>query len=96
MESSSDPDPSRWSRLNRFVKEQLSIREKVKHVGAIVKKHGWKLGVAAVLFELTEHFVLPAVLVAVTGQPALAITGTIPWGEAIFYPVLFRIMGGNA
>lgn len=95
MESNEDPNPgscSLWSR----VKDKLNPRKTYHHVKRIVKKHGWKIGAIAIAFEVTEHFVLPAVLIVVTGQPELAITGAVPVGELIFYPALFKFLGGSA
>ena len=95
MESLDDPNPgscSLWSR----VKDKFSLKKTYHHVKRIAKKHGWKIALIAIVFELIEHFVVPAVLVAMTGQPHLAITATIPWGECVFYPVLFKIIGGSA
>jgi hypothetical protein len=90
---SDDPEPSSlWTRI----KDKFSLKKTYHHVKNLAKKHGWKIGAIAIAFELFEHFVLPAVLIAVTGQPHLAIAGTLPIGECIFYPVLFKIIGGSA
>jgi len=57
-----------------------------------VKKHGWKLGIGFALFEVFEHFALPALLAKVTGDPKLLALATLPIGEVI-YAVVFRILG---
>ena len=63
-----------------------------KAIWAAVKKHGWKLGVAAALFELFEHFLFPSILVWITGKPELLASASIPFGE-IVYAIIFRILG---
>lgn len=63
-----------------------------KAIKEAVKKHGWKLGVGFALFELFEHFVLPAVLSALFDDPRLLSLATLPIGEVI-YAVVFRILG---
>lgn len=63
-----------------------------KSIMTAVRKHGWKLGIGFALFELVEHMILPAVLIALTGHEELAIMGTIPIGE-IVYAVAFRVLG---
>jgi hypothetical protein len=70
----------------------VSPAHTLKAIMHAVKKHGWKLGIGFALFEIVEHAILPAVLIAVTGHEELAIMGTIPIGE-IIYAVIFRIMG---
>lgn len=67
-------------------------RETVKHMLAAVKKHGWKVGIGFALFEILEHTVLPAALIALTGRPEMAITGTLPIGE-ILLPLILRSLG---
>lgn len=67
-------------------------RETVKAMIAAVKQHGWKVGVGLALFELLEHTVLPTVLIAVTGRPEMAVTGTLPLGEIIL-PIVLRAIG---
>jgi len=57
-----------------------------------VKKHGWKLGIGFALFEIFEHFVLPSILAAVTGDPKMLGLATLPIGEVI-YAVVFRVLG---
>ena len=63
-----------------------------KAIVRAVKKHGWKLGVGFALFEVFEHAVLPAVAIAITGNPKWAVLGTLPIGEVI-YAVGIRILG---
>lgn len=94
MESSKDPDPGSYALWTR-VKDRFDLRKTYHHVKDVVKKHGWKIGTIAIIFEVIEHFVIPAVLIAMTGQPELAVTGVAPIGELIFYPVLFRYLGGS-
>lgn len=67
-------------------------RETVKAMVAAVKKHGWKVGIGLALFEVLEHTVLPAALIALTGRPEMAVTGTLPLGE-ILLPVILRAIG---
>lgn len=64
----------------------------VKAMISAVKKHGWKLGVGFALFEIFEHFVLPAMLVALTGNKSLLALATLPIGE-IIYAVGLRFLG---
>jgi len=61
-------------------------------IKSAVKKHGWKLGVGFALFELFEHFVLPAVLSTLFDDPRLLSLATLPIGEVV-YAVMFRILG---
>lgn len=68
-----------------------------KAIIAAVKKHGWKLGIAAALFELFElfeHFCLPSILVWLTGNPKFLASATLPIGE-IIYAVVLRIVGST-
>lgn len=94
MESSDTEDAGSCSFWTR-IKDKFNPKKTYQHVGAIIKIHGWKIGVIAIVFETAEHFLLPAVLIAVTGSPELVITGAVPVGELIFYPALFRIIGGS-
>jgi hypothetical protein len=57
-----------------------------------VKKHGWKLGVGFALFEMFEHFVVPAALVALTGDKSYLALASVPIGEVV-YAVVFRLLG---
>jgi len=61
-------------------------------IAKAVKKHGWKLGVGFALFEIFEHFALPALLAKVTGDPKMLALATLPIGEVV-YAVVFRILG---
>lgn len=63
-----------------------------KAIAAAVKKYGWKIGVAAALFELFEHFVLPTILTYITGNPSMMTMAALPLGEFI-YPVVLRALG---
>lgn len=63
-----------------------------KAIVQAVKKHGWKLGIGFALFEIFEHAVLPTVMIKLTGDPRMAVLGTIPIGE-IIYAVGLRILG---
>jgi hypothetical protein len=67
-------------------------RETIKAMIAAVKQHGWKVGIGLALFELMEHTVLPTVLIALTGRPEMAVTGTLPLGEIIL-PIILRAIG---
>jgi len=66
--------------------------ETVKAMIAAVKQHGWKVGIGLALFEVLEHTVLPTVLIALTGRPEMAVTGTLPIGELIL-PIILRAIG---
>lgn len=66
-------------------------RETFKSMIAAVKKHGWKIGVGMALFEVFEHAVLPTALIAITGRPEMAVTGTLPLGEIILPIVMLAI-----
>jgi hypothetical protein len=57
-----------------------------------VKKYGWKLGIGFALFEVFEHFALPALLMKLTGDPKMLAMASLPIGEVI-YAVVFRILG---
>jgi hypothetical protein len=64
----------------------------VKAIVQAVKKHGWKLGVGFVLFEIAEHALLPALLAHLTGKPEMMALASLPIGE-IIYAVVFRVLG---
>jgi hypothetical protein len=72
--------------------DALSPVTTFKSIVAAVKRHGWKLGVVIALVEIVETFVIPSVLISVTGDPEWAIVGTLPLSE-ILYAVIFRILG---
>ena len=81
--------------LERMLKKiwhAISPVTTVKAILKAVKKHGWKMGVGFALFEIFEHAVLPAILIAITGNPKWAVVGTLPIGE-IIYAVVLRWMG---
>ena len=59
---------------------------------AAVKRYGWKLGVVIALIEITETFIIPAAVVALTGKPELSVVGMLPLSE-ILYAVVFRLLG---
>lgn len=63
-----------------------------KAIVTAVKKHGWKLGIGFALFELSEHFLIPSLLTAITGKPEMMGLATLPIGE-IIYAIAFRVMG---
>jgi len=63
-----------------------------KAIVQAVKKHGWKLGIGFVLFEIAEHALLPALLTHLTGRPEMMALSSLPIGEVI-YAVVFRILG---
>lgn len=56
------------------------------------KKHGWKLGVGFALFEVLEHFAIPAVIAKLTGDPKWLALASLPIGEVI-YAVMVPILG---
>lgn len=64
----------------------------VKAVIAAIRKHGWKLGIALVLFELFEHFLLPSIISYLTGDPKYLALATMPIGEVI-YAVVLPLLG---
>lgn len=64
----------------------------VKAIVQAVKKHGWKLGIGFVLFEIAEHALLPALLTHLTGKPEMMALASLPVGE-IIYAVVFRVLG---
>jgi len=70
----------------------LSPSHTIKAIIRAVKKHGWKLGIGFVLFEIVEHALLPAVMIKLTGNPHWAILGTLPIGE-IIYAIAMRVLG---
>ena len=70
----------------------LSPAHTIKAMVKAIKKHGWKLGIGFALFEIFEHAVLPAVMIKLTGDPKMAILGTIPIGE-IIYAIGLRFLG---
>lgn len=57
-----------------------------------VKKYGWKVGLVIGLIETVETFVLPAALIAITGDPKMSVAGMLPLSE-ILYAVVFRFLG---
>lgn len=91
MESNDDPGGScsLWKRA----KDRFNPKKTYHHVKRITIKHGWKIGAIAITFEVAEHFVLPAVLVAMTGQPEFLTLSILPIGETLFYPSLFYFLG---
>ena len=70
----------------------VSPMNTIKAMITAVKKHGWKIGIGFALFELFEHAVLPTVMIKLTGNPSMAILGTLPIGE-IVYAVALRVLG---
>jgi hypothetical protein len=70
----------------------INPKHTMKAMQESVKKHGWKLGVGFALFEVFEHFVLPAFLAQVTGDPKMLALGSVPIGEVI-YAVMLRMLG---
>lgn len=64
----------------------------IKAIIQAVKKHGWKLGIGFALFELSEHFLIPSLLTALTGKPEMMGLATLPIGEVV-YAIAFRILG---
>lgn len=70
----------------------VNPKHTIQAIVRAVKKHGWKLGIGFALFEIFEHFVLPAILAAVTGDPKMLGLATLPLGEVI-YAVVFRVLG---
>lgn len=82
---------STWHRVNPV--------ESFKAIIKAVKKHGWKLGLFIACVEIMETFVMPAVLIYLTGNAALAITGQLPLSEilyAIIFPIMFRGQAADA
>jgi hypothetical protein len=73
-----------WSAINP--------KHTMQAIQKAVKKHGWKLGVSFALFEIFEHFALPALLAKLTGDPKMLALASLPIGEVI-YAVVFRMLG---
>ena len=70
----------------------LSPTHTIKAMVKAIKKHGWKLGIGFVIFEIVEHALLPAVMIKMTGNPEWAVLGTLPIGE-IIYALAMRALG---
>jgi hypothetical protein len=63
-----------------------------RHMKHLVVTKGWKIGIIAIAWELTEHFVVPAILIASGHETIGILTGTLPIGELVFYPVTLYLM----
>jgi hypothetical protein len=70
----------------------LSPAHTIKAMIKAIKKHGWKLGIGFVLFEIVEHALLPVAMIKLTGNPNWAVLGTLPIGE-IIYAIALRVLG---
>ena len=79
-------------RMLRAIWKAINPKHTFDAIVKAVKKHGWKLGVGFALFEMFEHFALPALLMKVTGNPSYLAMASLPIGEVI-YAVVFRILG---
>lgn len=79
-------------RLLKSAWHAISPATTIKAVIRAIKKHGWKLGVAMALMEIAEHFIIPAVLSKLTGNPKFLVLSTLPISE-IIYAVVLRFLG---
>jgi hypothetical protein len=79
-------------RALRATWDALSPVTTFRAIWAAVKRYGWKLGIVIALVEILETFIIPGVLIKVTGDPAWALAGTLPISE-ILYAVVFRFLG---
>jgi hypothetical protein len=72
--------------------DNLSPKRMYQEVKEAIKIYGWRIGAMVAFWELFEHFILPGILIAV-GLPKTGIlTGTLPVGEIIFYPLAFKAL----
>jgi len=74
-----------------MLKDKLNPAKAYRHTKQIIKKHGAIIGAAVAAFELAEHFLLPGALVYMFG-PEYVVAGTLPIGELVFYPLLFKYL----
>lgn len=79
-------------RMLKAVWKAINPKHTFDAIVKAVKKHGWKLGVGFALFEMFEHFALPALLMKITGDPKMLAMASLPIGEVV-YAVVFRILG---
>ena len=92
MESTDDSGPKRWAQnAIGLIKNKINPIKAIRHIKDIIKKHGIVIGAAAIGFELIEHFILPGILIHAFG-PEYIVAGTLPLGELIFYPILFKYL----
>jgi hypothetical protein len=80
------------SKMLRSAWDAVNPKHTINAIKKAVKKHGWKLGVGFALFEIFEHFALPALMMKLTGDPKMLALASLPIGEVI-YAVIFRILG---
>lgn len=73
----------------RSVVHKLNPKKLSKSFHTMVKKYGWKLGITMATIEIVEHVVIPGIGVSM-GSPSITAIGTLPIGEVIIYPILFR------
>lgn len=66
----------------------------LRALGTAVKEGDWKLFLKLILFELFEHYILPTVLVSLTGNPAFMALAAIPIGEVLI-PIYLAMVGGK-
>ena len=66
----------------------------LRALGKAIKERDWKLFLKLALFELFEHYVLPTVLVSLTGNPAFMALAAIPIGEVLI-PIYLAMVGGG-
>jgi len=70
----------------------INPRHTLQAIIRAVKKHGWKLGLGFALFEVFEHFLLPSILVHLTGNPKFLALATLPIGEVV-YAIIMPLLG---
>jgi hypothetical protein len=74
---------------------KVNPMEVIKEIPHLVKKYGWKMGIAAAGWELFEHFCLPFILAHLGLPTSVAVaSGILPIGELVFYPIAMKVMKG--
>jgi len=70
----------------------LNPKKIYAEVKVAIREHGLIIGAMIAFWELFEHFILPGILIAL-GLPKIGIlTGSLPVGELIFYPIAFKAL----
>jgi hypothetical protein len=72
--------------------DNLSPRRMYEEVKSAIKTHGWKIGAMIAFWEIFEHFILPGILIYIGLPKTGVLTGALPVGEIIFYPLAFRAL----
>jgi len=82
-----DVFPAVW----RHLRDKLNIRKTVRDIWKLALKHGWKMAIVAIVWEIFEDIVIPGIAVAL-GHPEVA---PIMWAihlEPIVYPIAFCLL----